>query len=105
MAGVTGLTRPPNCERGVTLWMWLLLVVVGVVALALVLVLAGREDSDEPGLGPGAEPEPEPKPAGGDSLSPKNFLRRVRPMEDLEPVDEALVTTEATEGRRGSSGK
>jgi len=28
-----------------------------------------------------------------------------RPIDDFDPVEEAFVTTEATDGRRGSSGK
>lgn len=38
------------------------------------------------------------------SPGPKNLLYRDRGIDDFEPVDDALVVTDATEGRRVSSG-
>jgi len=57
------------------------------------VTVGGSDDSDETVLSPEVSP------------SPNIFLEKYFPNDDFEPVDEAFVTTEATEGRRGSSGK
>jgi hypothetical protein len=68
---------------------------VGVVGLPKCergVALGGNDDSEEAGL-------------SLLSPSPKNFFIICLPIEDFEPVDEALVITEATDGRRSSDGK
>lgn len=57
------------------------------------MAFGGNEDSEEPGLSVALSP------------SPNIFFMNDLPIEDFEPVDEALVTTDATDGLRSSAGK